>query len=401
MVAEPVELLTRDGVVLRGLVGGDGDAWVVLAHDAGRDLDACERLAALLAARGYRTLRLDLRGHGLSDGPWNADAAWLDVVAGLDLAGSENAEQRFVIGVGTGSVAALVASQLGAADATVLVSAPPGADRLDAAWMRSSPAPKLLVCGSQDPVFRETAQAVMRRLRGPRILVKLPTAEQSHALLDGACSSQALGHVVDFIVKNRAIRPKGGTSLGPQPDPKEQKRWYDERYSGGLAGDELEEFLNGPESKWLLKLAVIKEDDWPSVTPIWYQWDGASFWVVGRKRSVWVQDLIRDPRCAICIEEKELPPVGGNRKVLAQCTAEIVEGPVTAEGSQWVAVADAMARRYAGQAGSEGLKTSYGWERYLVRLAPREGKVTTWKGVDWHRRYFDPGQRPDLDREGQ
>lgn len=184
-------------------------------------------------------------------------------------------------------------------------------------------------------------------------------------------------------------------------DPREQKRWYDERYSGGLDAEELEEFLMGPGSTWLLKLAVLKEDGWPSVTPIWYHWDDDGFWVVGRKRSVWVQDLIRDSRCAFVIEEKELPPAGGNRKVMAQCTAEVVEGPVAAEGSRWLPIADAMARRYAGEGGSEGLKTSYGWERYLVRLLPRDGKLTTWKGVDWHKRYFEPGQRPDLEQEGR
>jgi hypothetical protein len=178
---------------------------------------------------------------------------------------------------------------------------------------------------------------------------------------------------------------------------KEQKKWYDARFSGGLAESELEDFLRGPRSDWLLKLAVIKEDGWPFVVPLWYQWDGEVFWLVGRKRSDWVQDLVREPRCAICIEEKDLPPAGGNRKVLAQCTADVVEGPVTAEGSQWLAVANDMAMRYAGPAGVEGLKTSYGWPRYLVKLTPHDGKLTTWQGVDWHRKYFSPGERPELD----
>jgi hypothetical protein len=110
-----------------------------------------------------------------------------------------------------------------------------------------------------------------------------------------------------------------------------------------------------------------------------------------------VQDLIREPRCGICIEEKEIPPDGGNRKVLAQCTADVVEGPVVAEGSRWVEVANKMALRYVGPDGPAALSRSYGWERYLVRLTPRDGKLTTFQGVDWHRRYFDPGQRPDLE----
>ena len=70
---------------------------------------------------------------------------------------------------------------------------------------------------------------------------------------------------------------------------REQKRWYDARFSGGLADSELEDFLRGPGSDWLLKLAVLKEDGWPFVTPLWYVWDGEAFWLVGRKRSEWVQ----------------------------------------------------------------------------------------------------------------
>ena len=173
-----------------------------------------------------------------------------------------------------------------------------------------------------------------------------------------------------------------------------KRKWYDASVSGPLSRKELEEFLAG---KWLIKIAVLKEDGWPFVVPVWYHWDGEFFYAVGRKRSEWVHDLIREPRCAMCIEEKEIPPDGGNRKVLAQCIAEVVEGPVVAEGSQWVKVAEQMALRYVGPEGPTALSRSYSWERYLVKLVPRDGKITTFQGVDWHRRYFDPGQRPDLE----
>jgi hypothetical protein len=173
-----------------------------------------------------------------------------------------------------------------------------------------------------------------------------------------------------------------------------KRKWYDASVSGPLSKAELEEFLAGT---WLIKIAVLKEDGWPYVVPVWYHWDGDAFYAVGRKRSEWVHDLLREPRCAICIEEKEIPPDGGNRKVLAQCLAEVVEGPVVAEGSQWVRVAEQMALRYVGPDGPAALSRSYSWERYLVKLLPRDGKITTFQGVDWHRRYFDPGQRPDLE----
>ena len=127
------------------------------------------------------------------------------------------------------------------------------------------------------------------------------------------------------------------------PAAAKQKKWYDPTYCGGMSPEEIDAFLGSPDSDWLCRLAVLKEDGWPFVTPMWYQWRDGAFFVVGRKRSEWVQDLIRDPRCFVCIDEKETPPVGGLRKVLARCTATVVEGPVVAEGSQWEPVAAEMA----------------------------------------------------------
>ena len=178
-----------------------------------------------------------------------------------------------------------------------------------------------------------------------------------------------------------------------------QDTYYEEGSdAGGMPGAHVAEFLASPDSTWLLKLAFTKEDGWPMVVPLWYQWDGEAFYVVGRKRSEWVQDLIRNPRCAICIEELAHPRI---RKVLAQCTAEVVEGPAKGEGSQWVPIADEMATRYTGPSGPEQLKASWDWDRYLVRLVPRDGKLITWQGADWSLRYFDPGQRPDLESKAR
>ena len=171
-----------------------------------------------------------------------------------------------------------------------------------------------------------------------------------------------------------------------EPRALKQEGWYDSRHSGGLSEEELDSFLRGPKSDWLCRLACLDDEGWPFVTPMWFDWDGTAFYVVGRKRSGWVQHLRNDPRCAITIDEPAMPPEGGLRKVLARCEAEIVEGPVVAEGSQWLPVANRMAMRYVGPAGVEGLKASYSWPRYLVKLTP-VGKLTTWQGVDWAKRY--------------
>lgn len=177
-----------------------------------------------------------------------------------------------------------------------------------------------------------------------------------------------------------------------EPRALKQEHWYDSRHSGGMSEAELKDFLTGPKSDWIMKLACLDADGWPFVTPVWYDWDGEAFYAVGRKKSAWVQFLDHDPRCAICIDETAMPPAGGLRKVLARCEAEVLEGPVVAEGSQWLPVANRMALRYAGDAGVEGLKASYGWPRYLVKLVPVGGRLTTWQGVDWAKRYKEDGR---------
>ena len=177
-----------------------------------------------------------------------------------------------------------------------------------------------------------------------------------------------------------------------------QERYYEEGSgAGGLSEVEINEFLASPASVWLLKLTYLDENGWPMVTPLWYHWDGTSFYVVGRKKSRWVEYLKNDPRSAICIEEMAHPRI---RKVIAQCRAEVVEGPARGEGSKWVPIAESMALRYSGPSGPEQLKASYGWERYLVKLTP-VSKLTTWQGADWSLRYFDPGQRPDLEKKAR
>ena len=114
--------------------------------------------------------------------------------------------------------------------------------------------------------------------------------------------------------------------MSDAPAAAKQQRWYDPTYSHGMTPEEVDVFLGSPDSDWLCRLGVLKEDGWPFVTPTWYQWRDGSFWIVGRKRSAWVQDLIRDPRSFVCIDEAAMPPAGGLRKVLCRCRATVVEG---------------------------------------------------------------------------
>lgn len=52
---------------------GEGNRMALLLHGIATDATSWEGLAPLLAARGYRVLAPDLRGHGLSPGARNYD----------------------------------------------------------------------------------------------------------------------------------------------------------------------------------------------------------------------------------------------------------------------------------------------------------------------------------------
>ncbi len=144
---------------------------------------------------------------------------------------------------------------------------------------------------------------------------------------------------------------------------------------GRLTGDELSRFLAEPN---IARLACLDLDGWPYAVPCWHEWDGQGWWVVPRERSAWASYLEHDPRCAISVDDAQ-----AQRKVLAQCEAELAERPNV--GGQWVPVAERMSLRYLGENGPKYLQATMDKPRWLFYLRPR--KLTTWQGQDWARRY--------------
>ena len=154
---------------------------------------------------------------------------------------------------------------------------------------------------------------------------------------------------------------------------------------GKMDADEVDQFLSAGR---LVRLACVDHDGWPFVVPMWYEWDKSEgdgvFWVIPRMKSAWAQYLKREPRCAITIDEDQAP----YRKVLVKAEAILVEEPNV--GGKWVEIATKMSYRYLGENGPKYLEPTLNEPRWLYKLKPV--KMTTWQGVDWHKKYVTAGK---------
>ncbi len=136
-----VDLHGRDGLRLRADEFGDpADPPVILLHGGGQTRFAWGTTAQVLADRGWHAYRVDLRGHGESDWPDDADYS-LDAFAGDVLAiAAEMPQLPVLVGASLGGVASLTAigeSPTPIARALVLVDVAPtiepaGAQRIGA-----------------------------------------------------------------------------------------------------------------------------------------------------------------------------------------------------------------------------------------------------------------------------
>ena len=118
MSADRVVFEGFEGLKLVGDVRGDPDAWPVLfLHGGGQTRHAWGATAEVLADRGWRTITLDLRGHGESDWAENGDYSFTahcaDCVAVVDQLG----RPPVLVGASLGGIASMLAE--GTSDRTV------------------------------------------------------------------------------------------------------------------------------------------------------------------------------------------------------------------------------------------------------------------------------------------
>ena len=146
----------------------------------------------------------------------------------------------------------------------------------------------------------------------------------------------------------------------------------------------------------LMRIACVRPDGSPLVTPIWFVFREESIWFTPRAQSEWFACLRADPRVALCIDEESQP----YRKVVVDGSAELVHD--LGEDDLWRNLYRQIARRYVpDNAAEDYIRNTIDQPRGLYRVRLADANVRTWRmpvsgeapeGI-WHDRYYGEGTK--------
>lgn len=163
-----------------------------------------------------------------------------------------------------------------------------------------------------------------------------------------------------------------------------------------LTSAEVDELLLEPGL--LARIGTADADGMPRVLPLWFIAEGRTLFFTPREPAVIWQNLLRDPRVGISIDE-ESPPY---RKLTLQGTITIKHSP--GEDDQWREMYRRIAGRYTPQNWADRyVEDTDDQPRALcaLDLDAAGTKISTWrmplrgedpKGI-WATRYYRPGTK--------
>ena len=161
-----------------------------------------------------------------------------------------------------------------------------------------------------------------------------------------------------------------------------------------LSNSERDAFL--AERGIVMRIAVVRGDGSPLLTPIWFLHQDDAIYFTPRERSEWFSCLREDARVALCIDEQPLP----YRKVIIEGVAELLFD--IGQDDEWRDLYRRIAKRYVSDDAAEAyVQNTMDQPRGLYRLALTGAKLKTWRmpladeaaeGI-WHQRYYRPGSK--------
>ena len=161
-----------------------------------------------------------------------------------------------------------------------------------------------------------------------------------------------------------------------------------------LTKEERRAFLSEPGV--LMRIACVREDGSPLVTPIWFIHSEDAIYFTPREKSEWFACLKHDARACLCIDEDALP----YRKLVVEGEAELVHD--VGNDDLWREMYRDITRRYVPAEEAEAYVTNtMDQPRALYRVEFDSAKVKTWRmpvpGEDqtgiWHSRYYAQGSK--------
>ena len=162
---------TRDGEEISGLVYGQGDIGIVLAHMRGRGQSSWAEFATVASDSGYVVLTFDFRGYGDSTGTKDKRMDRDLEAAVRYMLFVENVRKVVIVGASMGGTAAITVADEYNVDAVAALSPSISYGRIDALEAASTmKTPLLLIVAENDPPFNGYANSLITAASTTRYL---------------------------------------------------------------------------------------------------------------------------------------------------------------------------------------------------------------------------------------
>lgn len=159
-----------------------------------------------------------------------------------------------------------------------------------------------------------------------------------------------------------------------------------------LTDREISDFLDEPGH--LVRIGTVDADGAPRVVPTWFVYDAGRILFTPRGTSVFLDNLRRDPRVALSVDEEPLP----YRKVTVQGEAVMLHD--VGVDDVWRDTYRRIACRYIPEEAADAyIQDTIDQPRALLSVSLMQSRVSTWRmpvgeeqhtGI-WARRYYADG----------
>jgi pimeloyl-ACP methyl ester carboxylesterase len=204
MTPEPIEFTVEHDTFLRGQYWAGDALTTLLVHEPGDefDLDRWQPLIPYLLGAGATVVTIDLRGHGASDGDWDAAQDHTDLATVAGELTRRWAAKLVIIAAGESAIAAIRAAEAAKIDGVIALSP----SNVPGEPPRGAGESKLLIRAGGDD-RKGDLDRIRPALIGPSVFLTVPGAETGTALLSGESALTCREHILSFLREIRAESP--------------------------------------------------------------------------------------------------------------------------------------------------------------------------------------------------